>query len=163
MAGYAQSFYVLVFAHGQQVWPCVNFIVCAQCEVVSWVGEWPKGMFLEVTHVLGVSEFECLCVLCIEYAWGFLEVVGQFTVDEVIGAPIAYVWMGVQKAKVSSISLWLLIYACRLWVSMLCALVEILLSQYGWVCDMWMCGVGLGLFRVVPLFASWFMIHCLVY
>ena len=39
------------------MWPCVSFTIWVS------VGRWTKHAFPEVSHVLCISEFQCLCYL----------------------------------------------------------------------------------------------------
>ena len=47
-----------------------------------------RYFFPMIAHVLGVSELEELCDLCIRSLWGFPKVVRQFVVNFLIGGPL---------------------------------------------------------------------------
>lgn len=49
-------------------------------------------IFSVFDHVLSVLEFHCLSYLCVGYAKGFLEVVGEYMVELIIGYPFHYVY-----------------------------------------------------------------------
>ena len=51
----------------------------------------PKYIFAVVAHVLGVSDFQCLCDLSVYDIGVFTKVVGEFVVDLVVGCSFIYI------------------------------------------------------------------------